>query len=197
MKRIILASGSSIRADILRNAGISFIVKKPDIDEKKIKLRSEKEGLDTEKTALALSREKCMKIARIHKDTVIAADQILEFEGCLHDKPSSSGEVRRRLLEMSGKSHALVNAVSVAVNGQICWNHAGRVVLHMRTVTGEEIDRYLFCAGKGILSSVGGYQLERLGSRLFDRIEGDHYAALGLDLYPLLSFLRRKKVIAF
>lgn len=195
--RIILASGSAIRADILRNAGVPFEVIKPDVDEDAIKQRCAADKLDLETTAMALAEAKCLKVASSTPDIVIASDQILEFENRPFDKPKSMGEARARLMEMAGKPHTLINAIAVARGGAIEWRHIDRPRLTMREIEEKELDAYLDASGAEILKSVGAYQVERLGARLFERIEGDHYAVLGLSLYPLLGFLRREGAIAF
>ena len=106
-------------------------------------------------------------------------------------------EARARLLDMAGRAHTLINAVAVARNSEIMWRHIDRPKLYMREISEAELDAYLEVAGPDILSSVGAYQVEKLGARLFDRIEGDHYAVLGLSLYPLLRFLRGEGALAF
>lgn len=195
--KIILASGSAIRADILNGAGVAFHVMKPDVDEDVIKRRCYADGLDLEATAMALAEAKCLAVAPGADDLVIGSDQILEFEGRPFDKPKSMDEARARLLEMAGKPHTLINAVAVARGGEVQWRGIDRPRLHMRDIAAAELNAYLEAAGPEILKSVGAYQVERLGARLFEKIEGDHYAVLGLSLYPLLKFLRREGAIAF
>jgi len=201
-RTIILASGSAIRADILRNAGLSFEIMRPDVDEDIIKQRCFEEGLDLEATALALAEAKSLAVAVGETtvgedDLVIGSDQILEFEGRPFDKPKSMAEARARLLDMAGKPHTLINAVAVSRGRNLRWRHIDRPRLMMRSFTAGQIDAYLDAAGLDILNSVGAYQVEKLGARLFERIDGDHYAVLGLSLYPLLEFLRQEGALAF
>ncbi len=197
LPRIILASGSVIRAEILRAAGLDFDVKKPGVDESSIKQAAKKEGLDPEKTAMLLAEAKCKAVASKHAGIVIASDQILEFEGRIYDKPKTMSEARNRFVEMQNAPHTLINAIAVARDGDIVWRRLDQPKLFLRALTGKEIDDYLAAAGPEILHSVGGYQIEKLGSRLFHHIEGDHNAVLGLSLFPLLAFLRSEKAIAF
>ena len=197
MKKIILASGSAIRARILDQAGVPFTAKSPDVDEAAIKDASVDVGLGLEEIALALAEAKTMKIARQETGLVIGSDQILEFEGRAYDKPKSMEEARSRLRELQGKSHTLINAVCVARDGDVIWRHVDRPKLKVRRLTDDEIDAYLTAAGDGILSSVGAYQVEALGARLFDEIEGDFFAVLGLSLYPLLNILRGEGAIPY
>ena len=195
--RIILASGSAIRRDILTGAGVPFEVMKPDVDEDVIKRAGKAEGLELEALAMALAEAKCMDIAAKTDAIVIGSDQIMEFEGRAYDKPASMAEARARLLETQGEAHTLINAVAVARGGQIIWRNLDRPKLVMRKLTAAEVDDYLATAEPDILHSVGAYQIEKLGSRLFERIEGDQFAVLGLSLFPLLELLRREGALAF
>ena len=195
--RIILASGSAIRREILTGADIPFEVMKPDVDEDVIKEGGRGEGLDLESLAMRLAEAKCMDIASKTNAIVIGSDQIMEFEGRAYDKPADMKAAKARLMETQGAPHTLINAIAVARDGEIVWRNLDRPTLVMRALSETEIDAYLDAASPDILHSVGAYQIEKLGSRLFERIEGDHFAVLGLSLYPLLNFLRREGAIAF
>ena len=194
---ITLASGSFIRAQILRGAGLDFEIAKPGVDEDEIKIAAAAESVDPEETAMRLASAKCEAIAVNRTGIVIGSDQILEFEGRLYDKPKTMDEARARLCELQGASHTLINAIAVARDGKIVWRHVDRPRLFVRPLSSEEIEAYLEEAGSDILSSVGAYQVEKLGARLFEKVEGDYYAVLGLSLYPLLGFLRQEGAIAF
>ncbi|MHA7871749.1 MAG: Maf family protein [Hyphococcus sp.] len=195
--KIILASGSAIRAAILNNAGVPFTVVKPGVDEDVIKDDSKAAGLTLEDTAMRLAEAKALAVAPNEDGLVIGSDQILEFEGTAHDKPSTMAEARERLRAWRGKPHTLVNAVVVARGNDVLWRNLDRPTLFMRDMTDAEIDAYLDAAGEDILSSVGAYQVENLGARLFERIEGDYFAVLGMSLTPLLGCLRREGALAF
>ncbi|WP_411816778.1 Maf family protein [Hyphococcus sp. DH-69] len=195
--RVTLASGSSIRAAILSGADVPFDVVKPDVDEDEIKQQAKSDGIDLEKTAMLLAEAKCMAVAATTPGIVIGSDQIMEFEGRAYDKPKTMAEAKDRLLETQGAAHTLINAIAVARDGEIIWRNLDRPTLHMRSLSEAEIDQYLEEAGPEILYSVGAYQIEKLGSRLFDHIDGDHYAVLGLSLFPLLALLRRENILAY
>lgn len=194
---IILASGSSIRAKILRDCGVNFSVIKPDVDESRIKTLSREVGASLEETAIALADAKCMAVAESRTGLVIGSDQILEFENRAYDKPLDMAEAHERLLEIQGKSHTLINAQSLARDGEIIWRHLERPKLTMHPLTRSEVDAYLEEAGPEILSSVGAYQVEGLGGRLFESISGDYFAVLGLALFPLLGALRGEGALKF
>ena len=194
---LILASGSAIRAQILRGVGVPFSIAKPDVDESVIKKKAAAEGLALEETAMRLAEAKCLADAHDPGALVVGSDQILEFRGEAYDKPRDMEEARARLLDMQGHGHTLINAVAVARDGAVVWRFVDRPRLFMRSMSPEDVDAYLAAAGPDILHSVGAYQVEKLGARLFERIEGDYYAVLGLSLYPLLGFLREEGAIAF
>jgi len=195
--RIILASGSAIRAAILTAAEVPFEVMRPDVDEDVIKQAGKAQGLDLESLAMALAEAKCMDIAAKTGAIVIGSDQIMEFEGRAYDKPASMAEARQRLIETQGAPHTLINAIAVARNGRIIWRNLDRPKLVMRAMSEAEIEAYLAQCAPDVLKSVGAYQVERLGARLFERIEGDHFAVLGLSLFPLLDLLRREGALDF
>lgn len=195
--KITLASGSAIRADILRAAGLDFDIVRPGVDEDAIKQQAAKSGADLEEIAMSLAQAKALAGAQGREGFVIGADQILEFEGRAHDKPATMAAARARLLEMQGAAHTLINAVAVARDGAVIWRHIDRPALYLRALSAVEIDAYLAAAGEEILASVGAYQIEKRGARLFEKIEGDHFAVLGLSLFPLLDFLRQEGAIDF
>ncbi|NWG70492.1 MAG: Maf-like protein [Parvularculaceae bacterium] len=193
-KRLILASSSAIRARILREAGVAFEARSPGVDENAIKKRLI--GSNPVDLAQTLADAKAAAIAEPDA-FVLGSDQILEFEGRAHDKPATRAEAADRLAMLGGKTHTLINAVSIARNGKIAFRHVERPSLRMRPLSHEEIERYLDKAGPGVLSSVGAYQVESLGAHLIERIDGDYFSVLGLSLFPVLGFLRAQGVPSF
>lgn len=196
-KRLILASGSAIRARILDSAGLVFDVMRPEVDEAAIKRAALAAGRTLAETAQLLADAKALAVAAPPDALALGADQILAFDGEGFDKPQSMAEARARLLRLQGRDHALINASAIAQGGRIVFRHLAAPRLFMRAMTADEIDAYLAAAGEEILSSVGAYQVEALGSRLFERIEGDYFAVLGLALHPVLGYLRREGLLAF
>ena len=126
---------------------------------------------------------------------VIGSDQTLSLEDEVLHKVSDMEGARRRLLQLSGRTHHLNSAIAIVRNGQTVWRHVSVESLTMRKLEPGEIGRHLSDAGSGVLSSVGAYQIEGLGIRLFDRIEGDIFTIMGLPMLPLLAELRRLGVI--
>ena len=186
---LVLASGSMARRTLLANAGISFQLDPADIDER----AAERPLADAppEDVAQALAMVKAATVSeRRRDDLVIGADQVLALGPERFDKPADMEAARRQLLRLSGRTHHLHCAAACARAGEIVWQHAESAALTMRPLDPALVGRYLAAVGPTALTSVGAYQLEGRGIQLFDRIEGDYFAILGLPLLPLLRFLR-------
>ena len=196
-QKLILASGSAIRAKILTDAGVDFEVMKPDVNEDAIKKVCAEDGLHHEATAAKLADAKALAVKARDGAIVLGSDQIMVHRGQAYDKPKDLAEAADRLETLQGDVHTLVNAVSFAQDGRTVYRNMDCPNLYMRAMTRDEIDAYIEEAGPAILSSVGAYQVERLGARLFDRIEGDYFAVLGLSLFPVLKFLRKAGLVEY
>jgi septum formation protein len=192
--RIILASTSTIRRKILDGAGIEYRAVRPDADENALK--RDLGNLAPSDLALALARAKALSVNEPGA-LVIGADQIMEMDGEIFDKPRDMAEAGARLARCAGRAHRLINGIAIAKDGVVVFENIDIVTLTMRPMTRGEVDEYLNAAGTEVLASVGAYQVEALGSRLFERIDGDYFAVLGLSLFPLLEFLRREGAIAW
>jgi septum formation protein len=192
VSRVVLASASPIRAELLKRAGIGFEIEVAAIDEAAIRDSLKAEGATAEEAADALAEAKAMRVGRRRPDDlVIGADQILDLDGQWLEKPGSEDLARKQLMSLSGRTHRLISAAVVVLGGARAWGATDAVSLSMRRLDAAAIDAYLAAAGAGILGSVGSYQIESIGIRLFERIEGDHFTILGLPLLPLLNFLRQ------
>lgn len=191
-----LASQSATRAAILRAAGIAFQIASPEVDEAVAKRDLLAEGAGPRAAAEALARMKALAVSRGRPGLVIGADQTLELCGVLYDKAGSFDQARARLVLLRGETHALHTAVALARDGAVIWGHVDTARLTMRAFSDAFLDGYLARAGAGVLTSVGGYQLEGEGAQLFEAIDGDYFSILGLPLIPLLGALRREGVIA-
>jgi septum formation protein len=191
---LVLASGSAVRARLLRDAGLAFAVRPPEVDEDAVKRAFRAAGKSPADLALELARAKAL--ARAGKgEAVIGADQVLNADDDWFDKPPDMAAARRQLLGLRGRTHQLTGGIAVAIDGAVRWTHVGAVAMTMRPFSEAFLDDYLARSGPAILSSVGGYQLEALGVHLFERIEGDYFAILGLALLPLLDFLRTEGIV--
>jgi len=193
-REIVLASGSASRRAILHGAGVAFSVDPAGIDEAEVKsaFRGTPAAL-----AARLADDKALWVSKRRPDSlVIGSDQVMEFDGAAYDKPATEKTARARLSQIRGAPHHLRGAVSVALGGEILWRHAETSTLHMRRFSDAFLDDYMTRAGDILTSTVGAYAFEGLGAQLFERVEGDFYAILGLPLLPLLAFLREQGVLA-
>ena len=188
---LVLGSGSSARARILRDAGVPFRVKPPNIDESAALAGLLTAAVDVEASALHLAEMKALEVCGSLSNTVvISGDQILECEGRWFQKASTLEHARRNLEHLSNRKHRLVTGLAVAKDGEIIWQHVDQAVLSVRHLSPVFLDAYFDTVGQKALESVGGYQIESIGAQLFNRIEGDYMTILGLPLIPLLNFLR-------
>ena len=191
--RLVLASGSRVRADMLRAAGLDITVDPADVDEPEIEAACRRDGLSTPDVALALAAAKASLVVGRHPGAlVIGADQMLDLDGVSLRKPDNPAAAARTLQRLAGRDHTLVSAVVLARDGDLIWRHHASAKLTMRPLDDAAIADYLARAGDRVLTSVGAYQLEGLGAQLFDRIEGDYFTILGLPLLALLGELRRR-----
>ncbi|NQU55584.1 MAG: septum formation protein Maf [Rhodospirillales bacterium] len=197
MKRLILASKSPARRNVLAGAGLVFEVVPGNIDEDAIKAQMRDAGASCEDTALALAQAKARDVAaKTPGCFVLGADQILECDGAWFDKPENIEAARCQLHDLSAHTHKLISALCLVYDEKIIWSHIDTAELTMRRLSDGFIDDYLEKAGDDVLQSVGAYQLEGLGSQLFDSVEGDFFTVLGLPLMPLLKVLRQQGVVA-
>jgi septum formation protein len=194
MTDFVLASGSQIRRQVLDGAGVPFSIHKPDVDE--AVLKAENPGLSPAEMAVLLGRAKADAVSRLRPGAlVLGADQTMELDGHLLDKLERPELARERLQAMRGRPHHLHSGLALSRDGETVWQHAQTSTLHVRKFSDAFLDRYLDRAGFALTASVGAYAYEGLGAQLFDRVEGDYYAILGLPLLPLLAALREHGVI--
>ncbi|MDW8314409.1 MAG: Maf family protein [Rhodovarius sp.] len=193
---LVLASASAARLGLLRAAGLVVTAEAAAIDEDALKHSARAEGLPPEEAALMLAEAKAARISRRRPEAlVIAADQILVCEGRWFDKPADAAAVADHLRALSGRAHRLVNGVVVHRWGRRIWQHGDAPRLVMRPLSEAFIAAYVAAEGEAARHSVGGYRLEGPGIQLFERIEGEHSAILGLPMLPLLAFLRQHGVL--
>jgi septum formation protein len=193
---LVLASKSLARRQMLVAAGMPVEAVASDIDERAVE-NTLPPGAEAGTIALVLAREKARAVAaRFPGRLVIGADQTLALGARRFSKPVDSAAARAQLDVLRGKTHALHSAVALLRDGEVLFEHVDTARLTMRNISDAFLDTYLDAAGDTVSESVGGYQLERVGIHLFERVEGDHFTILGMPLLPLLQALRAQGALA-
>lgn len=195
--KLILASLSTTRRKMLEAAGVKFEARPALVDEEAKKAALKGDGLAAHSIAKALAELKALSIQDVAGKLVIGSDQTLEFgDYGMLDKPRSRDEAFAQIKLLSGKSHFLHSAVSVAESGKIVWRHMDTARLTMRALSDRFIGDYLDLEYEAVRDSVGGYRIEGRGAQLFDWTEGSHFTILGMPLLPLLKYLRERGVLS-
>ena len=193
---LILASKSASRQALLRNAGVPYEAVAADIDERAVQASSG--ATEPDRIAALLARAKAEYVSALRKDSlVLGADQTLSLGNRMFNKPAGRDQAHAQLRALAGQTHTLHSAIAVLRDGKVLFEHLSAAHMTMRAMSDEDISRYLDAAGDAVTTSVGCYQLEGLGVRLFDKIDGDHFTILGLPLLPLLAFLRAEQQLSF
>ena len=192
-KNFLLASQSSSRYRLLKNAGLTFQTATPNCDEDSIKAQLLKSKISIKNFAKHLAREKAMSVSNKTNSLVVGSDTIIIFQNTLVNKVKNLSQAKTKLKKLSGKKHKIISAVSVCHKEKQIWSAQQESTITLRKLNTEQIDHYLKKTGKEILSSVGCYQAEKLGPQIIKSIKGDFFNVLGFPLFPFLSFLYNKE----
>lgn len=194
--KLILASASPFRAQLMRNAGLEFVVVRPEIDERAVEASLGDSDISGADLAEILAIAKARNVSESNPYAVVTGcDQTLNLGDEILHKPQSIDEVRRRLLQLSGRTHDLNSAICLVSQGETIWSHVSTCHITFRKLDPGFVGRYVAEAGDAVLSSVGAYQIEGTGIQLIERIEGDFFSIMGLPLLALLEKLREHDLI--
>ena len=192
---LVLASRSRARQKLLAAAGIPLEIDPPDLDERALEAHAPSPA--PEAVARHLAREKAKAAAaRRPGRLTLGADQTLAFGTERFSKPADPAAARMQLEALRGRSHELHSAFAFVRDDKVLFDYVGVARLTMRAFSDGFLDAYLDAAGLAATESVGAYQLEGLGSQLFERVDGDYFTVLGLPLLQALDFLRREGCLA-
>ena len=194
--KLVLASQSATRRRMLEAAGVPFETASAGLEEESAKAGLASAGFGARDMAEMLAELKAKSVAATPGTLVLGADQTLELDdGTMLSKPGSRAEARDQLHALSGRSHWLHSSAVIAEGGERVWGATESVELIARPLGEAFVEDYLDREYEAIRWSVGGYRIEGLGAQLFERIEGSHFAILGLPLLPLLAFLRERGLL--
>jgi len=194
MTPLVLASGSTIRARLLHDAGVPFTVQPAHVDEESVK--ASMRGAGGAAIAVALAERKAVAVSSLRRsELVLGADQLLMLDNELMSKADTLGTAATQLHWLRGRQHRLIGALILAKDGRAVWGHTETSTLWVRDFSEAFLDAYLKTEGEAVLGSVGCYRYEGPGAQLFERVEGDYFSILGLSLLPLLAALRDQGVI--
>ena len=191
--KFVLASNSASRKMLLKNAGLSFFIEKPLCDEDYIKSKLLKKNINKKKLPKLLAKAKALSISKKNtKHLVVGSDTIILFNNKIINKARTIEEAKKKLQKLSGKKHQIISGASVCLKNKQIWSYQQTSTIQMNTLNQKQIDTYLKKTGKNILSSVGCYQVEKLGPQIIKSIKGDFFNVLGFPLFPFLTFLSKR-----
>ena len=192
--RIILASKSKVRKDILDKNNIENIVEPSNVDEDIVKLALIKEKATPNIISKNLAELKANKVsAKKQEEIVLGADSVIDLDGELISKPESREEAMKILKKLNGKSHFLISSVCISKNGSMIWNYTDKATLTMKNFSDIELEKYLSKITDENLYAYNVYQIEGEGRSLFSSIEGDEDTIMGLPIKKIKEYLNLLK----
>ena len=190
MVKIILASKSKVRKEILDKNNILCQVVPSNVDEDVVKKSLLKEKTPPEIISKNLAELKANKVSQKEIDTlVLGADSVIDLNGELISKPDSREEALVILKKLNGKEHFLVSSVCISRNGSMIWNYTDKASLTMKNFKDEDLKNYLSKISDEALYAYNVYQIEGEGRNLFLKIEGDEDTIMGLPIKKIKEYL--------
>ena len=188
--KIILASKSKVRKDILDKNDIKCVVEPSNVDEDPVKESLLKEQASSEIISKNLAELKANKVSMKKTDEIVlGADSVIDLEGELISKPENREEAMQILRKLNGKSHLLISSVCISKNGSMIWNYTDKAKLTMKNFTEDELKNYLTKISDEALYAYNVYQIEGEGRHLFSKIEGNENTIMGLPIDKIKDYL--------
>ena len=190
LNKIILASKSEVRKDILDKNNIKCVVEPSNVDEDPVKESLLKEQASSEMISKNLAELKANKVSMKKTDEIVlGADSVIDLEGELISKPESREEAMEILKKLNGKPHFLISSVCISKNGSMIWNYTDKAKLTMKNFSDDELKRYLSRISDETLYAYNVYQIEGEGRSLFASIEGDEDTIMGLPIKKIKEYI--------
>ena len=192
--RIILASKSGVRKEILKKNKIDCDVEPSNVDEDEVKAAMLNENATPTLISKNLAELKANKVSNKNPDRIVlGADSVIDFEGELISKPKSRQEALETLMRLNGKKHQLISSVCISKNGAMIWNHTDASSLTMKELNLDQIRSYLKKVDDKKLYAYGVYQIESGGKDLFLKIDGEEDSIMGLPIKKIKEYLNNLK----
>ena len=190
MFKIVLASKSKVREEILKKNNFTCNVQPSNVDEEPIKESLIKEGASPEIISKNLAELKANKVSnKFHDIIVLGADSVIDLDGELISKPQNRDEALSILKKLNGRKHSLISSVCISKNGSMIWNYTEKAYLTMKTFTNKELIDYLKKIPDDILFAYNVYQIEGEGRNLFVNIDGDEDTIMGLPINKIKNYV--------
>ena len=191
MNKIILASNSKVRKNILDKNGIEAMVFPSNLDEESVKKSLLKENANPEIISKNLAELKANKISlKFNNEIVLGADSVIDLNNELISKPKDREEAFKILKKLNGKTHYLISSVCISKNGSMIWNYTDKAALTMRELTEKQLKEYLYKITDEALYAYNVYQIEGEGKSLFSKIDGDENTIMGLPIKKIKEYLK-------
>ena len=194
LNKIILASKSKVRKEILDKNNIVNTVEPSNVDEDIVKESLLKEKASPDIISRNLAELKANKVSKKNsEDLVLGADSVIDLKGELISKPKNRDEALNILKKLNGKKHYLVSSVCISRNGSMIWNYTDKASLTMKNLSDDQLKIYLSKISDETLYAYNVYQIEGEGRNLFSSIEGDEDTIMGLPIKKIKEYLRDLK----
>ena len=190
LNKIVLASKSKVRKEILDKNNIGSIVEPSNIDEDIVKTSLLKEQASPEIISKNLAELKANKVSMKKTDEIVlGADSVIDLDGELISKPENRKEALSILKKLNGRSHFLISSVCVSKNGSMIWNYTDKAMLTMKKFSDDQLENYLSKIPDEILYAYNVYQIEGEGRKLFESIKGDEDTIMGLPVKKIKEYI--------
>ena len=191
VRKIILASKSKVRKEILNKYGLNCEVQPSNVDEDIVKESLEKQKASPEEVSKNLAELKANKVSqKFIEEFVIGADSVIDLKGEVISKPTDRDQAYEILKSLNGETHYLISSVCISKGGNMIWNFTDRASLTMKNMTEKEMKEYLSKISDEALYAYNVYQIEGLGRSLFSKIEGNENTIMGLPVEKIKEYLK-------
>ena len=191
LNKIILASQSKVRKEILDTNNIPSKVEPSNVDEDIIKESLLREKVTPDIISKNLAELKANKVSQKKTDEIVlGADSVIDLDGELISKPKNREEALKILKKLNGKKHYLISSVCISKNGSMIWNYTDRATLTMKNFSDDELKSYLSKISDNALYAYNVYQIEGEGRKLFSDIKGDEDTIMGLPIKQIKEYLK-------